>query len=115
MLIAHLSDPHLRPRGQLYKGLVDSNAMFDLAVHHLNRLDPAPDLVLITGDLVDEGFDLAVRIGRLADSSLVTRRLAPARRVICASPEYLKQHGTPISPADLTQHQPDIPASPLLA
>jgi Icc protein len=55
MLIAHLSDPHLRPRGQLYKDLVNSNAMFDLAIRHLNTLNPAPDLVVITGDLVDEG------------------------------------------------------------
>ena len=55
MLIAHLSDPHLRRRGQLYQGLVDSNAMFDRAVDTLNALRPAPDIVLIGGDLVDEG------------------------------------------------------------
>ncbi|MBP2307116.1 phosphodiesterase [Azospirillum melinis] len=55
MLIAHLSDPHIRPRGELYQGLVDSNAMFDAAVHHLNALDPAPDLVIVTGDIVDRG------------------------------------------------------------
>lgn len=55
MLIAHLSDSHLRPPGQLYQGLVDSNAMFAAAVAQLNALDPAPDLVLFSGDLVDEG------------------------------------------------------------
>ncbi|MFZ6761891.1 phosphodiesterase [Pseudoroseomonas sp. WGS1072] len=55
MLIAQISDPHLRPPGILYQGLVDSNAMFDAAVRHLNALDPAPDLVLLSGDLVDEG------------------------------------------------------------
>ncbi|SER23042.1 3',5'-cyclic AMP phosphodiesterase CpdA [Faunimonas pinastri] len=55
MLIAHLSDPHLRPPGLLYQGLVDSNAMFETAIDCLNALDPAPDLVLISGDLVDEG------------------------------------------------------------
>ncbi len=55
MLIAHLSDPHLRPRGELYQGLVDSNAMFAAAVGHLNALDPAPDVVLLSGDLVDHG------------------------------------------------------------
>ncbi len=55
MLIAHLSDPHLRPPGVLYQGLVDSNAMFAAALETLAALDPAPDLVLLTGDLVDEG------------------------------------------------------------
>jgi 3',5'-cyclic AMP phosphodiesterase CpdA len=55
MLIAHLSDPHLRPRSALYHGLVDSNAMFEAAVRHLNALSPAPDLVIISGDIVDTG------------------------------------------------------------
>ncbi len=55
-------------------------------------------------DLVDEGFDLAVRIARLPDSSLVSRKLASTRLIICASPDYLRQHGTPAHPADLAHH-----------
>jgi 3',5'-cyclic AMP phosphodiesterase CpdA len=55
MLIAQLSDPHLRPRGVLYQGLVDSNAMFEAAVRHLNSLSPSPDVVILSGDVVDEG------------------------------------------------------------
>ena len=55
MLIAHLSDPHLRPKGVLYQDLVDSNAMFEAAVRHLNSLSPRPDAVILSGDLVDEG------------------------------------------------------------
>lgn len=55
-------------------------------------------------DLVDEGFDVVVRIGTLPDSSLVARTLAPCRRVLCASPEYLARHGTPRSPGDLLAH-----------
>jgi 3',5'-cyclic AMP phosphodiesterase CpdA len=55
MLIAQLSDPHVRPEGVLYQGVVDSNAMFARAVTHLNELDPRPDLVLLSGDLVDKG------------------------------------------------------------
>jgi len=55
MLIAQLSDPHVRPDGVLYQGVVDSNAMFVRAIAHLNELDPRPDLVLLSGDLVDKG------------------------------------------------------------
>ena len=55
MLIAHLSDPHVRPEGELYQGVVDSNAQFAAAIAHVNTLDPRPDLVLLTGDLVDHG------------------------------------------------------------
>src|SRR5260370_9919570 len=56
MLLAQISDLHVRPTGERYKDAVDSNRMFADAVEHLNRLDPRPDLVLITGDLVDEGL-----------------------------------------------------------
>ncbi len=55
MLIAQLSDPHVRPEGVLYQDVVDSNAMFAAAIAHLNALDPRPDLVLLSGDLVDKG------------------------------------------------------------
>ncbi len=55
MLIAQISDTHVRPKGKLYQGLVPSNRMLAQAVDHLNALDPRPDLVLLTGDLVDEG------------------------------------------------------------
>lgn len=57
MLIAHLSDPHLRPKGHLYQGLIDSNAMFDRAIKTLAALRPNPDIVIIGGDLVDEGTE----------------------------------------------------------
>lgn len=55
-------------------------------------------------DLMQEGFDVAIRIARLADSSLIARRLAPIRHAVSASPAYLAQHGTPRTPADLAQH-----------
>jgi DNA-binding transcriptional LysR family regulator len=55
-------------------------------------------------DLVDEGFDLAVRIARLPDSSLISRRISSTRLVLCASPEYLRRRGTPRHPSELPQH-----------
>jgi DNA-binding transcriptional LysR family regulator len=55
-------------------------------------------------DLVNEGFDIAVRIGQLEDSSLIARRLAPVRNIVCASPAYLEKHGTPRRPEDLMDH-----------
>jgi DNA-binding transcriptional LysR family regulator len=57
-----------------------------------------------TVNVVEEGFDLAVRIADLADSSLAARKLAPNRRVVCASPAYLQRHGAPRTPEDLAQH-----------
>lgn len=57
-----------------------------------------------TVDLVGGGYDLAVRIGRLADSSLIARRIAPVRRVVIASPAYLDAHGRPERPSDLAGH-----------
>jgi len=55
-------------------------------------------------NIVEEGIDLAVRIGRLQDSGLVARKLGEVRRVACASPGYLKRRGTPKTPQDLARH-----------
>lgn len=55
-------------------------------------------------DLVEEGYDLAIRIGKLHDSSLIARRLCDARVVTVASPDYLHKHGTPQHPEDLSHH-----------
>ncbi|MCG7530388.1 LysR family transcriptional regulator [Psychrobium sp. MM17-31] len=56
-------------------------------------------------DLVEGGFDIAIRNAPLKDSSLVARKLAPDNRVLCASPDYLKQFGHPQTPDDLKNHQ----------
>ncbi|MET0051341.1 MAG: LysR family transcriptional regulator [Candidatus Thiodiazotropha sp.] len=56
-------------------------------------------------NLIQEGIDLALRIGELADSSMVARPLAPIRLLACASPGYLAKHGIPRTPQDLEQHQ----------
>lgn len=56
-------------------------------------------------DLVEEGYDVAVRITNLRSSQLVSRRLAGTRIVLCASPAYLAEHGTPAHPGELVEHQ----------
>lgn len=65
------------------------------------------DLILLDRvvDLIDEGIDLAVRIGMLPESSLVAIPLGTTRRIICASPDYLARHGQPENPADLQNHR----------
>ncbi|WP_459204224.1 LysR family transcriptional regulator (plasmid) [Ralstonia pseudosolanacearum] len=55
-------------------------------------------------NLVEERIDVAIRLGAPASQNLVARKLAPHRRVICASPDYLGEHGAPAQPADLAQH-----------
>lgn len=56
-------------------------------------------------DLVEGGFDIAIRNAELKSSSLVARKLAPDQRILCASPEYLELHGEPETPDDLDSHQ----------
>jgi DNA-binding transcriptional LysR family regulator len=55
-------------------------------------------------DPVQEGLDVTLRIAELESSSLIARKLMPIKRVVCASPRYLKQHGTPKHPRDLRNH-----------
>lgn len=55
-------------------------------------------------DPLEEGFDITIRIGILPDSSLVARRIAPARRMLVAAPDYLKRYGEPKVPEDLNKH-----------
>ncbi|MDW3686864.1 LysR family transcriptional regulator [Cupriavidus sp. CV2] len=56
-------------------------------------------------DLIEEGIDLALRMGPLVDSNMTARKLAEARRRVIGTPEYFKRHGTPKEPADLLAHQ----------
>lgn len=64
-------------------------------------------------DLVEEGFDMAVRIARLPSSSLISRRIAWTRMVLCASPGYLRRRGAPTHPTELSGH--DVMAYSLLS
>jgi DNA-binding transcriptional LysR family regulator len=70
---------------------------------------PSLDLELVLDDrnidLVDEGIDVALRMGVLADSNMTARRIAEASRRIIGTPDYFKRHGIPKAPADLLAHQ----------
>ncbi|QRM28750.1 LysR family transcriptional regulator [Microvirga sp. VF16] len=78
------------------------------ALTEFSRLYPAVSFDLGLADryvdLIEEGWDLAIRIGRLKDSSLVARRLATCRTIVCGSPAYLKTHGTPQNLGELSRH-----------
>ena len=54
-------------------------------------------------DLVAEGFDLAIRSGDMPDSTLIARKLAPLRQVLCASPDYIDRYGMPVTPSELSE------------
>lgn len=96
-------------------GTLRINAPMSFGITHLASAaarfqceNPAVSIDLMLNDrvvdVVGEGFDLALRIGRLEESGLVARRLAPIRVVMCASPDYLRQHGTPATPEGLAGH-----------
>jgi len=105
-----VADLHAEPRGTLR-----INAPMSFGIGHVAPALPAflarhpelsVDLVLNDRlvDVIDEGFDLAIRITRLRDSSLIARRLAGFRRVVCAAPAYWKRRGRPAHPEDLAGH-----------
>jgi DNA-binding transcriptional LysR family regulator len=72
------------------------------------RAHPRVDVRLALSDRnaewIDEGIDVAVRVGALPDSALVGTRVGTVRRIVCASPAYLRDHGTPLVPEDLAAH-----------
>ena len=98
------------------RGLLRVNAPMSFGILHLGpalaafiKAHPKVDVELNLNDrridLIEEGYDLAVRVARLADSTLIARRLAPCRRVIVAAPDYWVRHGRPTSPEDLRNHE----------
>jgi DNA-binding transcriptional LysR family regulator len=107
LAVAHLQ---AEPRGMLRV-----NAPMSFGTLHLGRavatfMERYPELqieLMLSDqqlDTVQEGFDVTIRIADLADSSLIARRIVPARRVLCASPGYLKRRGTPRHPRELRDH-----------
>ena len=97
-------------RGTLKISAPSSFGRMHIAPHLTDFMRANADLsvnLLLSDDLVDivgEGFDVAIRIAELEDSSLVARKLAPVRRVLCATREYLAEHGAPTTLSDLADH-----------
>jgi DNA-binding transcriptional LysR family regulator len=116
-LLADLAEAEeeVTSRSHAASGLLRINAPFTFGVLHLAPLwgafrsqHPKVKLDVTLADrlvdLVEEGYDVAIRIARLDNSTLVSKRLASTRMVLCASPQYLALQGTPKHPADLAQH-----------
>ncbi len=109
-LEAAMQDRQSTPRGQLRISAPttfgETHLTRAIAVFLSDQPDISIDLRLSNRfvNIVDEGFDLAIRISDLDDSSLTVRKLAPASITLCASPDYLAQHQTPKTPDDLKDH-----------
>lgn len=110
------SEEEISSRGVTASGTLRVTAPVSFGIRHLAPLwseflnaypDVKVDLELSDRviNLVEEGFDLAIRIGQLNDSTLVSRQLASTRLVLCASPDYLTRHGMPNHPTELTEHE----------
>lgn len=101
---------HSEPRGTLKISTPPFFGTFHLAPAIAAYLKRYPDVtieVTVQGgivDLIEEGLDMAIRLGQLVDSSLIARKLASSRLVVCGSPDYLKEHGAPETPHDLKKH-----------
>lgn len=98
------------PRGLLRVTMPRSFGLRHVIRHLPEFMDRYPKIdvdAVMTDDtvnVIDSGIDLAIRIGVLPDSDLMARQLAVQRRIVCASPAYVAQHGTPATPDDLTAH-----------
>jgi DNA-binding transcriptional LysR family regulator len=98
------------PRGRLRINAPVSFGLLHLAPAITDFLQRFPDVsveMLVNDrvvDLLEGGFDVGVRIGRLRDSSLIARKIAPIRLAVCAAPDYLARRGAPKTPDDLAKH-----------
>ncbi len=104
------SDMHAAPRGELRVNCWPSFGVrhLALAVADFTTRFPAISVELMLSDrmvdLIDDGFDVAIRAEPLHDSSLIARQLAPLRTVVCGAPSYLETHARPRTPAELLEH-----------
>jgi len=108
--VAVSTSASLRPQGSLRVNAPLSFGLLHLASRWPRFAQRHPqvelDVALIDRvvDVVEEGFDLAIRISRSGSAAQAARKLATSRNVVCASPEYLRTHGAPSTPAELARH-----------
>ena len=95
----------LAPKSLTTLALGDAIASFAAAYPHLHISLMLDDLSFRSYDFIERGFDVAVHTTPVRESSLVARKIANLRWLLCASPKYLVQHGEPRRPRDLTRHQ----------
>lgn len=109
------AESELRSRSGAARGVLRINAPVTFGILHLaplwgpfRELHPQVRLDITLSDrvvdLVEEGYDVAIRIARLPDSTLISKRLASTRIVLCASPRYLEANGVPKHPSELAEH-----------
>jgi DNA-binding transcriptional LysR family regulator len=107
---AFASGRSAQPQGTLRVTAPTSFGRMHVAPHLARFIEKHTELVVNIvlsdefTDIVAEGFDLAIRIGELDDSSFVARKLVPVRRILCASPAYIERYGTPETVDDLSRH-----------
>jgi DNA-binding transcriptional LysR family regulator len=105
-----VKDLHAAPSGLLRISAPMSFGIYHLASAIAEFMAIWPDIEIDLDmndrfvDVLAEGFDLAIRGGEMVDSSLIARRLAPLRAVLCASPLYFSEHGEPKTPDDIVKH-----------
>jgi DNA-binding transcriptional LysR family regulator len=116
-LLSELNNAELEitSRNDVASGLIRINTPVTFGIKHLSPLwgkflERYPEIKLeITladriVDLVEEGYDVAIRIANLASSNLISKKLSATRLILCASPAYLKKHGIPQHPDELAHH-----------
>jgi len=110
------AEAEISSRSGAARGLLRVNVPVTFGIQHLSplwetfhELHPMVRLDVTLSDrvvdVVEEGYDLAIRIATLPSSSLISKRLASTRVVLCASPQYLESHGVPSHPSELADHQ----------
>ena len=114
-LLSGVAEAEITSRSGAASGLLRVNAPVTFGILHLAPLwgvfrarypNVTLDVTLADRvvDLIEEGYDVAIRIATLPSSTLISKRLASTRMVLCASPQYLSAHGVPVHPAELAAH-----------
>jgi DNA-binding transcriptional LysR family regulator len=114
-IVADIADAEASSKGATVKGILRLGAPMEIGRRLVAPLttefrrkfpDVQVHLVLSNAglDVIDDGLDIALRIGLPSDSSVISRKVLTAKRITCASPAYFKKHGTPAKPSDLLQH-----------